>query len=208
MVSPSLPILVFSAPKATSHPFLFQPHRRSGLRHCCCNRSRWSCNLLQRSTNPKNPFFQNALNFFLNNPSLPLWGSLSLSDSSNSVVDSKTVVSFLSILADYLELKYLGEKYEKLLIADIIEKKELVDDLVESDISMTVRLQIIYSKLIIRSVCSVFEESVGSRLQKFGDQIKENCFKKEKNRKEKRGSKLSLSFSSFSLPCRVTKSPP
>ncbi|KAL5583556.1 hypothetical protein UlMin_015998 [Ulmus minor] len=68
--------------------------------------------------------------------------------------------------------------FSSLLIADIIEKKELVDDLVESDISMTVRLQIIYSKLIIRSVCSVFEESVGSRLQKFGDQIKENCFKK------------------------------
>ncbi|KAL5565433.1 hypothetical protein UlMin_028597 [Ulmus minor] len=142
-------------------------------------------------TNPKSPFFQNALNFFSNSHSLPLWGSLSLSYSSNTIVDLKTGVSFPSILADYLELMqgrraFLGvyadnndrKKYEKVSIADIIEKKELVDDLVESDISMTVRLQIIYRKLSIRSVRSVFEELVGSRLQKFGDQIKENCFKK------------------------------
>ncbi|KAL5561681.1 hypothetical protein UlMin_031428 [Ulmus minor] len=151
------------------------------------------------SKDATNPFLQNALNFFFKNHSLRLWGSLSLSDSSNSVVDSKTGVSFPSILADSRRLlgigvrkksilglknidvyaygvyadnndikKQLGEKYEKLSIPDIIEKKELIDDLVESDIRMTVRLQIIYSKLSIRSVRNAFEESVGSRLQKFG----------------------------------------
>ena len=49
-----------------------------------------------------------------------------------------------------------------------MENKEFNDDLLESDISMTVRLQIVYSKLSIRSVRSAFEESVGRRLQKFG----------------------------------------
>ncbi|MBA0763927.1 hypothetical protein Goshw_025140 [Gossypium schwendimanii] len=37
----------------------------------------------------------------------------------------------------------------------------------EADISMTVRLQIVYSKLSIKSIRSAYEESVGSRLQKF-----------------------------------------
>lgn len=64
--------------------------------------------------------------------------------------------------------KLLGEKYQKLSSSEIKEKKEFIDDLLENDISMTVRLQIIYSKLSIRSVRSAFEESVGSRLQKFG----------------------------------------
>ena len=62
----------------------------------------------------------------------------------------------------------LGDKYEKLSGSQLVENKEFNDDLLDSDISMTVRLQIVYSKLSIRSVRSAFEESVGRRLQKFG----------------------------------------
>ncbi|GFZ19690.1 chalcone-flavanone isomerase family protein [Actinidia rufa] len=63
--------------------------------------------------------------------------------------------------------KVLGEKYGKASASEI-EKKDLIDDLMESDICMTVRLQIVYGRLSIRSVRSAFAESVGNRLQKFG----------------------------------------
>ncbi|XP_018856033.1 fatty-acid-binding protein 1 [Juglans regia] len=62
----------------------------------------------------------------------------------------------------------LGEKYEKLSTSEFKENKECNEDLIDNDIDMTVRLQIVYSKLSIRSVRSAFEQSVGSRLQKFG----------------------------------------
>ncbi|CAL5425245.1 unnamed protein product [Camellia sinensis] len=65
--------------------------------------------------------------------------------------------------------KVLGEKYGNISVSELKEKnKELFDDLMESDICMTVRLQIVYGRLSIRSVRSAFEESVGTRLQKFG----------------------------------------
>lgn len=70
------------------------------------------------------------------------------------------------VYADEGDLKrLLSEKYGKLSIS---EKKDLSEDLMEADISMTVRLQIVYRRLNIRSVRSAFEESVGSRLQKLG----------------------------------------
>ncbi|XP_065861148.1 fatty-acid-binding protein 1 [Euphorbia lathyris] len=62
----------------------------------------------------------------------------------------------------------LGEKYGKLSISELKKSKVFKDDLIEGDIPMTVRLQIVYSKLSIRSVRNAFEESVGSRLAKFG----------------------------------------
>lgn len=64
--------------------------------------------------------------------------------------------------------KLLSEKYGKLSLSELKENKEFNEDLMEADVGMTVRLQIIYGKLSIRSVRSAFEESVGSRLQKFG----------------------------------------
>lgn len=64
--------------------------------------------------------------------------------------------------------EFLGEKYGKLSNSEFQDNKELNDDLIENDIAMTVRLQVVYSKLSIRSVRSAFEESVGSRLQKLG----------------------------------------
>lgn len=63
--------------------------------------------------------------------------------------------------------KILSEKYGNMSVAELKENK-LNEDLMEADVCMTVRLQIIYNKLSIRSVRSAFEESVGSRLQKFG----------------------------------------
>lgn len=71
------------------------------------------------------------------------------------------------VYADSGEIKeVLGEKYGKASPSEL-EKKELIDDLKNSDVCMTVRLQIVYGKLSIRSVRSAFEESVGNRLQKF-----------------------------------------
>ncbi|KAK4849157.1 hypothetical protein QYF36_021514 [Acer negundo] len=151
--------------------------------------------------NRKHPFVENALNFlFSNHSSTHLWGSLSLADnSSDTVVESKTGVSFPSVLGDSRKLlgiglrrkivlglknidvyafgvyadngdlkKLLSEKYGKLSLSELRENKEFNEDVMEADICMTVRLQIIYSKLSIRSVRSAFEESVGTRLRKFG----------------------------------------
>ncbi|KAK9732945.1 hypothetical protein RND81_04G033300 [Saponaria officinalis] len=64
--------------------------------------------------------------------------------------------------------KKLKGKYEKHSANDLKGNKDFSQVLLESDVNITVRLQIVYSKLSIRSVRSAFEESVGSRLQKFG----------------------------------------
>lgn len=62
----------------------------------------------------------------------------------------------------------LSEKYGKFSPSELKGNKEFNEDLLENDIHLTVRLQIVYSRLSIRSVRSAFEESVGSRLQKYG----------------------------------------
>ena len=64
--------------------------------------------------------------------------------------------------------KVLGEKYGNLSVEELKDRKEFLDDVLDGDISMTVRLQIVYGRLSIRSVRSAFEESVGSRLKQFG----------------------------------------
>lgn len=77
--------------------------------------------------------------------------------------------NLIGVYADNDEVKkVLGQKYGKLSISELKENEGFKEDLMEGDICMTVRLQIVYSKLSIRSVRSAFEESVGSRLQKFG----------------------------------------
>ncbi|KVI03948.1 Chalcone isomerase, partial [Cynara cardunculus var. scolymus] len=153
------------------------------------------------SQNSTNPSLHSALNSFLSNfsRSSPLWGSLSLSDSSAAVVtESKTGFSFPAVLKDSQGLlgiglrrkavfglknidvyafgvyaddndikNFLSEKYGTLLTNEL-KQKEVTQDLMESDISVTVRLQIVYGKLSIRSVRNAFEDSVGSRLKKFG----------------------------------------
>ncbi|KAM7495979.1 hypothetical protein LguiA_020393 [Lonicera macranthoides] len=164
---------------------------------------------ISQNPNNNNPFLHNALNFLLSNfspnnnnngpTSSPIWGSLSLSGNSPPVIESKTGVSFPSVLKDSQRLlgvglrkrrvmglknidvyafgvyaddshikKFLSEKYRSMSISELKENKEMVEDLIESDICMTVRLQIVYGRLSIRSVRNAFEESVGKRLQRFG----------------------------------------
>nr|DAD33646.1 TPA_asm: hypothetical protein HUJ06_012497 [Nelumbo nucifera] len=153
--------------------------------------------------NQKDPFLQNALDFFFSNYrpncSSPMWGSLSLADNTTEAVESKTGASFPSVLsdtqqllgiglrkksilglknidvyafgvyADYTDMKNsLSEKYGQFSVSELKQNKEFLEDVLEKDIRMTVRLQIVYGRLSIRSVRSAFEESVGSRLQKFG----------------------------------------
>ncbi|OAY66055.1 Fatty-acid-binding protein 1 [Ananas comosus] len=72
------------------------------------------------------------------------------------------------VYADDSEVKKLREKYGALSVPELKENKEFIADVLESDLCMTVRLQIVYGKLSIRSVRSAFEKSVRSRLEKFG----------------------------------------
>ncbi|XP_019188416.1 PREDICTED: fatty-acid-binding protein 1 [Ipomoea nil] len=132
------------------------------------------------------------------NNSSPLWGSLSLSDGSAPATESRTGISFPSVLKGSQRLLGIGlrkkailglknidvyafgvyandadlqnilkEKYETLSGSES-KGKDLKDELMDKDIRATVRLQIMYGRLSIRSVRSAFEESVGSRLRKFG----------------------------------------
>lgn len=64
--------------------------------------------------------------------------------------------------------KLVGEKYGNVPASELRGNKAFLDDLMEADIKMTIRLQIVYSKLNIRSVRNAFQESVGNRLKKFG----------------------------------------
>ncbi|XP_073157842.1 fatty-acid-binding protein 1 [Henckelia pumila] len=127
----------------------------------------------------------------------PLWGSLSLSGNSSPVTESRTGMSFPAVLRDSQSLlgiglrkkavlglknidvyafgvyadddevkKFLSEKHGDFSVSK--SNEELMEDLMKSDVSMTVRLRIVYGRLSIGSVRSAFEESVGSRLQKFG----------------------------------------
>nr|GLL33145.1 fatty-acid-binding protein 1 [Ipomoea trifida] len=144
------------------------------------------------------------LNFLLSNfspfknNSSPLWGSLSLSDGSAPATESRSGISFPSVLKGSQRLLGIGlrkkailglknidvyafgvyaneadvqnslkEKYESLSGSEL-KGKDLKDELMDKDIRATVRLQIMYGRLSIRSVRSAFEESVGSRLRKFG----------------------------------------
>lgn len=79
------------------------------------------------------------------------------------------MIFVVGVYADDDEIKkYLSDKYGKFSEDQFKGNKEFTEDLLENDIHMTVRLQIVYGKLSIRSVRSAFEESVGSRLIKYG----------------------------------------
>ncbi|NP_001149585.2 chalcone isomerase [Zea mays] len=89
-----------------------------------------------------------------------------------SVLGLKSIdVYAFGVYADDNDLKQqLKEKYSKFSVSELKGNGELINDALERDIPMTVRLQIVYGRLSIRSVRSAFEKSVGSRLQKFGGQ--------------------------------------
>nr|KYP70702.1 hypothetical protein KK1_009930 [Cajanus cajan] len=88
----------------------------------------------------------------------------------------KSLIPFISfdvyafgVYAADLDIKeYLSAKYRKFSASKLQGKKEFTDDLMESDIPMAIRLQIVHNELSIGFFRSIFEESVGSRLQKFG----------------------------------------
>ncbi|GJT21195.1 fatty-acid-binding protein 1 [Tanacetum coccineum] len=72
------------------------------------------------------------------------------------------------VYADDSDIKnFLNEKYATLSATEL-KNADITQDLMESDVSVTVRLQIVYGKLSIRSVRNAFEDSVGTRLKKFG----------------------------------------
>ncbi|CAN6199503.1 unnamed protein product [Urochloa humidicola] len=89
-----------------------------------------------------------------------------------SVLGLKSIdVYAFGMYADGNDLKQLlKEKYQKFSASELKGNAELINDVLEHDIRMTVNLQIVYGRLSIRSVRSAFEKSVGSRLQKFGGQ--------------------------------------
>ncbi|XP_059439016.1 fatty-acid-binding protein 1 [Corylus avellana] len=97
-------------------------------------------------------------------------GLLGIGLRKKSVLGLKNIdVYAFGVYADGNGVKeFLSEKYGKLSDSEFKENKKFNEDLIENDICVTVRLQIVYGRLSIRSVRSAFEESVGSRLQKFG----------------------------------------
>ncbi|XP_020203562.1 fatty-acid-binding protein 1-like [Cajanus cajan] len=100
-------------------------------------------------------------------PSLKLCG-VGLRKKSLIPFISFDVYAFGVYAADLDIKKYLSWKYKKFSASKLQGKKEFTDDLMENDIFMAVSLQIIHDGLSIPKVRSVFEESVGSRLYKFG----------------------------------------
>lgn len=75
-------------------------------------------------------------------------------------------------------MQKLCEKYGSLSTSELKENQEFFADVLDQDLRMTVRLQIVYGRLSIRSVRSAFEESVGSRLQKFSGSKNEELLKR------------------------------
>ncbi|KAK8961635.1 Fatty-acid-binding protein 1 [Platanthera guangdongensis] len=71
------------------------------------------------------------------------------------------------VYADAIDVNKLREKYGVLSESELKNSKEFVADVLDQDLRMTVRLQIVYGRLSIGSVRSAFEDSVGSRLKKF-----------------------------------------
>ncbi|KAL5701874.1 hypothetical protein ACHQM5_027160 [Ranunculus cassubicifolius] len=72
------------------------------------------------------------------------------------------------VYADDSDVKNtLYEKYGKLSVSELKENKAFHDDIMDKDLAMTVRLQIVYGRLTMGTVRKSFEESIGSRLQKF-----------------------------------------
>ncbi|KAH0454435.1 hypothetical protein IEQ34_016359 [Dendrobium chrysotoxum] len=131
------------------------------------------------------------------NAAASLSASITLAESSSTAVEPKTGVLFPSVVdgarrllgiglrkknvfglksidvyafgvyAEVNDVKKLREKYGVLSESEVRGSKEFFADVLDQDLRMTVRLQIVYGRLTIGSVRSAFEESVGNRLKKF-----------------------------------------
>lgn len=64
--------------------------------------------------------------------------------------------------------KALSGKFGDPSTAHLQDGKDFCDEILDGDIPVVIRLQIVYGRLSIGSVRSAFKESVGSRLHKFG----------------------------------------
>ncbi|XP_023547780.1 fatty-acid-binding protein 1-like [Cucurbita pepo subsp. pepo] len=148
----------------------------------------------RNSMNLLTPFLESTLN---SSPLLASL-SLADNSTAHSVVDPRTGLSFPSVIRDSQQLLGIGlrkkavlglknitvyafgvyadsddlkeslsEKYGKLTVSEL-QEKDFEKDVMEGDIRMTVRLQIDYEKLRVGFVRNAFEESIGTRLQKFG----------------------------------------
>ncbi|KAG9456443.1 hypothetical protein H6P81_000951 [Aristolochia fimbriata] len=86
-----------------------------------------------------------------------------------SIVGLKNIdIYAFGVYADDQEIKNLiAENFGALSASELKENKDFYAQILHNDLSMTVRLQIVYGRLNIRSVRSAFEESVGIRLKKF-----------------------------------------
>lgn len=62
----------------------------------------------------------------------------------------------------------LGDKYSGVDPEELPNDEEFFNDIMEREVGLTVRLVIVYGSLKIGSVRSAFEDSVGSRIKKFG----------------------------------------
>lgn len=122
-----------------------------------------------------------------------MFASLTFSDSeAANYVEPNTGVSFPSVLDDTKSLLTVGVRKKSLFglknidvyafgvyvdsndvkklsekFSNVKENKGIVQNILEEDMQMKVRLEIVYGRLSIRSVRSAFEESVGSRIKKF-----------------------------------------
>ncbi|KAJ0966296.1 hypothetical protein J5N97_027434 [Dioscorea zingiberensis] len=157
----------------------------------------------------------------------PLWASFSLTAAETSV-EPRTGVAFPTVLdgsrrllgiglrkknlfglksidvyafgvyADEGDVKKLSEKYGSISASELKDNKEFFADILDQDLRVTVRLQMVYGRLSIQSVRNAFEESVGSRLQKFSGSKNEELLKRftslfKDEQKLPRGSTIDLS---------------
>ncbi|URE32281.1 Chalcone-flavanone isomerase [Musa troglodytarum] len=85
-----------------------------------------------------------------------------------SVLGLKNIdVYAFGVYADDSDMKGLREKYGTFSFSELKENKEFISDVLDQDLRMTVRLQIVYNRLSIASVRNAFAKTVGSRIQKF-----------------------------------------
>ncbi|KAK8503563.1 hypothetical protein V6N13_027430 [Hibiscus sabdariffa] len=68
--------------------------------------------------------------------------------------------------------KFLSNKYDNLSASELKDNKDLKNDLMEADISMTIRLQIVYGKMSIRSIRNAYKSQLEADSKSLVVQIK------------------------------------
>ncbi|WOL10184.1 fatty-acid-binding protein 1 [Canna indica] len=98
-----------------------------------------------------------------------------------SILGLKSInVYAFGVYADDNDIKRLSWKYGNFSISDLKKNEEFITDVLDQDIRLTVRLQIVYNKLSIGSVRNAFAKTVGSRIQKFSGSENKELLQREK----------------------------